>query len=58
MKNISLTVSPDKKTATLVIDLTADFGKSKSGKSNTVASSEGATTIPGTDVKLNVNCYK
>jgi hypothetical protein len=58
MKNVNLTVSPDGKTATIVLDLTKDFGKSKSGKSTTVASTEGNLTIPGTDVKLGINAYR
>ena len=57
MKNVNLVVSPDGKKLTVEIDLTSDFGKSKSGKSNTVASTEGAHTLPN-GVKLNINCYK
>jgi hypothetical protein len=58
MKNVNLTVSPDGKTATIVLDLTKDFGKSKSGKSTVVATTEGNASIPGTDLKIGVNVYR
>ena len=43
---------------TLKIDLSQTFGRSKSGKSETVASTGGNKTIEGTDIKLGLNCYK
>jgi hypothetical protein len=58
MKNVNLVVSPDKKTATITIDLSGDFGKSSTGKSIKVASSDGNVAIPGTDLKLGLNVYK
>jgi hypothetical protein len=57
MKNIEL----EKKDGKLVItvDLSKDCGRSKSGKSTVIASTEGNITIPGTNnLKLGVNCYK
>ncbi len=58
MKNVNLVVSPDKKTATLTIDLTQSFGKSTTGKSEKVASTDGNVSIPGTDLKIGLNVYK
>lgn len=58
MKNVNLVVSPDKKTATITIDLTQNFGKSSTGKSEKVASSDGNVSIPGTEFKLGLNVYK
>jgi hypothetical protein len=40
------------------IDLTADMGASKSGKSILVASTGGNRTVSGTDVKLGINAYR
>ena len=57
MQNINIKVSPDGKTATIVIDLTQRLGESASGKSITVASTGGNQTIPGTDVVLGLNAY-
>jgi len=45
-------------TLTIVVDLTKTFGKSKTGKSTTVALSEGFLTVenhPGIAFSLNVN---
>ena len=54
--NISVAVKGN--TLTLTIDLTKDFGKSKTGKTNTVASSGGFKPVPEHDTisfSLNVN---
>ena len=56
MTNMELSVSGD--TLTITVDLSKTFGVSASGKSVTVASSQGNVTIPGTDIKLGLNVYK
>jgi hypothetical protein len=44
---------------TIKIDLTKDFGKSASGKSNIIATTEGNISVPGNEsVKIGVNVYK
>ena len=44
---------------TMKIDISKDFGPSKSGKSITIASTEGNVSLPDTeDVKIGVNVYK
>lgn len=46
---------------TLEIDLTKDFGKSKSGKTVSIASTKGNVrlqTDKGKEVVIGVNCYK
>lgn len=43
----------------IVVDLSKDFGESKSGKSITIASTEGNISIPGNDdIKIGLNIYK
>lgn len=42
----------------VTIDLAANGTKSASGKSTVIASTKGNVAIPGTDVKLGLNCYK
>ncbi len=56
MKNIEMTVEG----ATLIIkvDLSKDFGPSKSGKTIIVASTEGNVTIPERDEKIGLNVYR
>lgn len=57
MKNIEYTVSADKKILTIKVDLTQSFGNSKSGKSKTIASSEGNKQV--TDgVYMGLNVYE
>lgn len=56
MKNVD--VKTDKEIMTITIDCTKNFGKSKTGKSNIVASSEGFqtfATVSGKQVALNLN---
>lgn len=53
MKNVDIKVEGGK--VVLTCDLSQDFGKSASGKTNIVASTEGAVSLPdGTQVSLNV----
>ena len=47
------------KILTITVDLSQDFGKSSSGKSTVIATTEGNITVPGTDeVKIGLNIYK
>lgn len=56
MKNVDIQVSGNK--AVITVDLTARLGKSASGKSETVATTEGNVEIPGhPEVRLGLNCY-
>ena len=53
MKNINMT--DDGTILTITVDLTKDFGKSASGKTNIVASTEGAVALAdGTQVGVNI----
>ncbi|MDD4300576.1 MAG: hypothetical protein PHO78_07995 [Methanomicrobium sp.] len=57
MKNVEMT----KNGCFLLIkvDLSKDFGESKSGKSVTIASTEGNISIPGDDdIKIGLNVYQ
>jgi len=57
MKNI--TTSVEGTTLTIKVDLSKDFGPSKSGKTVIVASTEGNISVPGhEDTKLGLNIYK
>jgi hypothetical protein len=57
LKNIEVKIEGDK--LILVVDLAQEFGVSSSGKSTTIASSEGNVSVPGReDVKLGLNVYK
>ena len=57
-KNVAMRIEGDK----LIIeaDLTKDFGKSKSGKTTIIASSEGNVSVPKPfeHVKIGLNIYK
>lgn len=55
-KNISAHV--DGSILTLTIDLSKDFGASKTGRSTIIATSSGNVGIPGTDAKIGLNIYK
>ena len=56
MKNV--TMSYEGKTLIIKVDLTKNFGKSASGKSVIVASTEGNVSLEGhPEVKLGLNCY-
>lgn len=57
MKNVDLKITNDK--LTIEIDLKKDFGKSKTGKSVIVGSTNGNIVLAYKDtIKLGVNCYK
>ena len=44
---------------TITVDISKDFGKSSSGKSVIIASTEGNVTIPEkNDIKIGLNIYK
>lgn len=56
MKNIEMTVRDD--ILTIKVDLTKTFGKSSSGKSIIIASTEGNVSVPSRDeVKIGLNIY-
>ena len=55
---VNVQMSTDKKTLTIVVDLSKSFGTSKSGKSEIIASTQGNVTVPDTDVKIGLNIYK
>jgi len=56
MQNVNYEVKDDK--LIIEIDLTKEFGPSKSGKTITIASTRGNQTIEGTDVVIGLNVYK
>jgi len=56
MKNIEMTV--DGNELTIKVDLSQRFGKSSSGKSTIIASTEGNQSIPGNEeIKIGLNIY-
>ncbi len=56
MKNIDMKVEGNK--LTITVDLSQRYGKSSSGKSIIIASSEGNQAIPGNeDIKIGLNVY-
>ncbi len=57
MKNIEMSVSENR--LTIVVNLDREFGKSSSGKSIVIATTEGNISIPGAeDKKIGLNVYK
>ena len=56
MKNIEMSLEGD--TLIIKVDLTKDFGPSKSGKTIIVASTEGNVSIPDRDEKIGLNVYR
>jgi len=56
MQNVDIKVKGN--VATITIDLSKDYGPSKSGKTTIVATTAGNVTVEGTDVVLGLNCYK
>ena len=56
MKNIEMTVEGE--TLIIKVDLSKDFGPSKSGKTIIVASTEGNMPIPERDEKIGLNIYR
>ncbi len=56
MKNIEMSVAGD--VLTIKVDLSKTFGKSGSGKSTIIASTEGNVSVPGKEeVKIGLNVY-
>lgn len=57
MKNITMTVTDN--ILSITVDLSKNFGRSSSGKSTIIASSEGNKSLPGhEDIKIGLNVYK
>ncbi len=56
MENVEWEVKDNK--LIIEIDLTKDFGLSKSGKTITIASTRGNQKIEGTDAVIGMNVYK
>ncbi|GLI45682.1 hypothetical protein [Methanoculleus bourgensis] len=57
MKNVDMQLDGD--TLVIRVDLTKDFGESKSGKSITIASTEGNVAVPGHEaIKIGLNVYR
>lgn len=57
MKNVKMKVNGNK--LVIEVDMSKDFGVSKSGKSVIIASSEGNKSVEGRDdVKIGLNIYK
>lgn len=57
MKNIEMSV--DGTVLTIRVDLAKEFGVSKSGKSITIASTEGNISVPEHDeIKIGLNIYR
>lgn len=56
MKNIEMNVDGD--ILTIKVDLSKTFGKSGSGKSTIIASTEGNISVPGKEeIKIGLNVY-
>jgi hypothetical protein len=56
MQNVEWEIKDDK--LIIEIDLTKDFGPSKSGKTITIASTRGNQKVEGTDAIIGLNVYK
>ncbi|WP_425057642.1 hypothetical protein SCACP_21610 [Sporomusa carbonis] len=56
MKNVDMKVNGN--ILTITVDLSKQYGLSKSGKSIVVASTEGNHDVPETDFKIGLNVYK
>ena len=56
MKNVEMNVEGE--TLTIKVDLSKDFGQSKSGKTIIVASTEGNVSVPERDEKIGLNVYR
>ena len=57
MKNVEISVDGDK--LVIMVDLKQEFGPSSSGKSITIASTEGNISVPGREeIKMGLNIYK
>ena len=56
MQNVEWEIKGDK--LIIEIDLTKEFGHSKSGKTITIASTRGNQQVEGTDAIIGLNVYK
>ncbi|TAJ43611.1 hypothetical protein [Methanofollis fontis] len=57
MKNVDMKVDGDR--LVITVDLSQEFGASKTGKSITIASTEGNVSVPGREeIKIGVNVYR
>lgn len=56
MKNVEIKIEGNQ--AIIKIDLSKEFGLSKSGKSQVIATSEGNVSIGFEDVKMGLNVYR
>jgi len=57
MKNVDLKLNGEQ--LVITVDLSKDFGESKSGKSITIASTEGNQSLPEhEDIKIGLNIYR
>lgn len=57
MKNVEMSL--DGTILTMKVDISKEFGASKSGKSITIASTEGNVSIPDAEeIKVGLNVYK
>jgi len=57
MKNVEMKVDGDR--LVITVDLTKEFGVSKTGKSITIASTEGNVSVPEREeIKIGVNVYR
>jgi len=57
VKNIEMSVDGNK--LIIMVDLDQEFGLSSSGKSITVASTEGNVSVPGREeIKIGLNIYR
>lgn len=57
MKNVELELKGS--ILTISVDISKSFGESKSGKSITIASTEGNIPVPGNDdIKIGLNIYR
>ena len=56
MKNVSLDVKNN--ILTITIDLSKTFGRSKSGKTEIIATTSGNVSVPNTDAKIGLNVYR
>ena len=56
MRNVDMNVRND--VLTITIDLQEQGQPSASGKSRVIASTEGAVTVEGTNIKVGLNVYR
>ena len=57
MKNVDMKLNGEK--LVITVDISKDFGQSKSGKSITIASTEGNISLPDhEDIKIGLNIYR